>query len=419
MESTAIKKILIHSLVFSPDSVSTAYLYNDIALGLRNNGFEVVILTTTPHYNVIDTELEKQPLTKKYLGLFYISEFKGIKVYHVPLRKYKSVFKRLLSFIYWHIASLIIGLRIKDISFVLSTSPPLSIAVVAIIIGKLKRAKTIYNVQEIYPDLLINQGYLKSSFIINLLRKIEKFIYNNSNAVTTIDEMFYAKISPRFKNVDKLKIIPNFVDTDVYRPLDKEFFLQSEFSSISSKIKVLYAGNIGFFQDWEPVLYAANQLKNENIEFWIIGEGVKKSDLEKEIKNQEITNIRIFPYQSRDVIPVINNIADIHFISIDAKMEQEGFPSKVYTIMACAKPLIAVTGEKTPLYKFLKDKNCSILVSEDRNVGFANAVRNLACDINLRETLGKNAINVIFKNYSKTSVVSSYASLISSLYNND
>jgi colanic acid biosynthesis glycosyl transferase WcaI len=278
LESAGVKKVLIHSLVFSPDSVSTAYLYNDIALGLRNKGFEVVVLTTTPHYNVIDTELKKQPLTKKYLGLFYISEFQDIKVYHVPLRKYKSVFKRLLSFIYWHIGSLIIGLRLKNISFVLSTSPPLSIAVVAIIIGKLKKAKTIYNVQEIYPDLLINQGYLKSSFIINILRKIEKFIYNNSNAVTTIDEMFYAKISPRFKNVEKLKIIPNFVDTEFYKPLDKDFILQSEFSSISSKIKVLYAGNIGFFQDWEPVLYAANQLTNDNIVFWIIGEGVKQAD---------------------------------------------------------------------------------------------------------------------------------------------
>ena len=415
MESASIKKVLIHSLVFSPDSVSTAYLYNDIAIGLRNSGFDVVVLTTTPHYNVIDTELEKQPFTKKYFGLFYTSEFNGIKVYHVPLHKYKSTLKRLLSFIYWHIASLLIGLTIKNISFVLSTSPPLSIGVVSIIIGKLKRAKTIYNVQEVYPDLLINQGYLKSSFVINILRKFERFIYNNSNAVTTIDEMFYAKISGRFKNVDTLKIIPNFVDTEFYRPLDKNSLLHSDFSKITSRIKVLYAGNIGFFQDWDPVLYAANQLKNENIEFWIIGEGVKKADLEKEIKDQKITNIRIFPYQSRGSIPEINNIADIHFISIDAKMEQEGFPSKVYTIMACAKPLIVVAGEKTPLYNFLKDKNCSILVTENRNEGFTEAVRKLASNDDLRKELGHNAANLISSSYNKKSVVSEYVNLLNYL----
>jgi hypothetical protein len=55
------KKILIHSLVFSPDGVSTAYLYNDIALGFKEAGYEVVVLTTTPHYNLIKSSLNKQP----------------------------------------------------------------------------------------------------------------------------------------------------------------------------------------------------------------------------------------------------------------------------------------------------------------------------------------------------------------------
>jgi glycosyltransferase involved in cell wall biosynthesis len=375
----------------------------------------VVVLTTTPHYNVIDTELEKQPFTKKYFGLFYTSEFYGIKVYHVPLRKYKSTIKRLLSFIYWHIASLIIGLTIKNISFVLSTSPPLSIGVVSIIIGKLKRAKTIYNVQEIYPDLLINQGYLKSSFVINILRKIERFIYNNSNAVTTIDEMFYAKISGRFKNVDTLKIIPNFVDTEFYRPLDKDSLLHSDFSKITSRIKVLYAGNIGFFQDWEPVIYAAKELSIENIEFWIIGEGVQKTYLEKEVRENNLTNVRIFPYQRRELIPIINNYADIHFISINKQMEQEGFPSKVYTIMACAKPLIVITGQKTPLYNFLEGKKCAELVTSDRNVNFTNAIRKLASDEKLRKELGMNGYNEIINNYSKEVIVSNYANLLNSL----
>ena len=54
------KKILIHSIAFSPDGVSTAYLYNDIAIGFKEKGYDVVVLTTTPHYNAIPSELEKQ-----------------------------------------------------------------------------------------------------------------------------------------------------------------------------------------------------------------------------------------------------------------------------------------------------------------------------------------------------------------------
>jgi glycosyltransferase involved in cell wall biosynthesis len=415
LEPRNLKRVLIHSIVFSPDSVSTAYLYNDIALGLVDNGFDVVVLTTTPHYNIIHSELENQPLSKKMFGLYYVSDFKGIQVYHIPLKKHKSTLKRILSFVYWHIASFILGLTLKKISFVLSPSPPLSIGFVSLMISKIKGAKVVYNVQEIYPDLLINQGNLKSSLIINLLKKVEKFIYNNSDAVVTIDNVFYSTILPRFNDSRKLHIISNFVDTDLYKPLKKQQSLPEIFGEDNKKIKILYAGNIGFFQDWEPFIYAAKELSIENIEFWIIGEGVQKSYLEKEVHDNNLTNVRIFPYQRRELIPIINNYADIHFIAISQQMEQEGFPSKVYTIMACAKPLVVITGEKTPLYNFLKDKSCAELITSDRNVSFTDAIRKLANNKELREEMGLNGYNEIIKKYSKKVVVSNYAELLHSL----
>lgn len=415
MEPRNLKRVLIHSIVFSPDAVSTAYLYNDIALGLVDNDFDVVVLTTTPHYNIIHSELENQPLSKKMFGLYYVSNFNGIKVYHVPLKKHKSTLKRIFSFVYWHIASLILGLTLKRVNFVLSPSPPLSIGFVSLMISKIKGAKSVYNVQEIYPDLLINQGNLKSKLIINMLKKIEKFIYNNSEAVTTIDDVFYSTILSRFKNSKKLRIIPNFVDTDLYRPLNNKETLPSIFGEDNGKIKILYAGNIGFFQDWGPVLFAAKELSGENIEFWIIGEGVQKQFLEKEVKRSSINNIRIFPYQSRELIPIINNYADIHFITINQQIEQEGFPSKVYTIMACAKPLVVVTGENTPLFKYLNSKNCAEIVTTNRNINFTNSIRKLAKDKDLREKMGINGYNEVIKNYSKKIVISKYVNLLNSL----
>jgi colanic acid biosynthesis glycosyl transferase WcaI len=415
LERKNLKRVLIHSIVFSPDGVSTAYLYNDIALGLVKNGFDVVVLTTTPHYNRIESELVKQPLTKKLFGIYYTSNYHGIRVYHIPLKKHKSTYRRVFSFICWHFVSLLVGFSIKKVNFVLSPSPPLSIGLVSLLIAKFNSAKSIYNVQEIYPDLLINQGNLNSGFVINFLKKIEKCIYNYSSSVTTIDEVFYSKIKSRFNNPNKLHIIPNFVDTDYYKPLKQNLSLPPIFGANNNKIKVLYAGNIGFFQDWEPVFFAADQLKNENIEFWIVGEGVKKNEIAEEIKSKKIANIRIFPYQNRELLPIINNFVDIHFISINPKMEQEGFPSKVYTIMACAKPLVVVTGENTPLHNFLKDKNCSELITENRNINFTEAIRKLAFDKELREALGKNGFGVITNNYSIKAVLSKYVSLINSL----
>jgi glycosyltransferase involved in cell wall biosynthesis len=331
------------------------------------------------------------------------------------LKKYKSTFKRIISFVYWHIASLILGLSLKRINFVLSPSPPLSIGFISLLISKIKGAKAIYNVQEIYPDLLINQGDLKSSIIINLLKNLEKVIYNNSDAVVTIDDVFYSTILPRFNDGEKLYIIPNFVDTELYKPLKSQQILPEIFGEYNKKIKILYAGNIGFFQDWEPVLYAAKELLGENIEFWIIGEGAQKAYLENKVLKENLTNVRIFPYQRRELIPIINNFADIHFISINKQMEQDGFPSKVYTILACAKPLIVISGKKTPLYNFLEGKNCAELVTSDINVNFTKAIRKLANDEKTRKELGMNGYNEIINYYSKEVVVSNYANLLNSM----
>lgn len=409
------KKILIHSIVFSPDGVSTAYLYNDIALGFRNAGYEVVVLTTTPHYNLIESTLIKQPLKSKFFGIFYESDFNGIRVIHVPLKKYKSTIIRILSFIYWHFLSLIIGLSIKKVDFILSPSPPLSIGLISILIAKKNRAKFIYNVQEIYPDLLIKNGALKSNIIIKSLKWLEKYVYNYASAVITIDQKFYDQIVDRFNEKDKLKIVPNFVDTELYKPISKEIELPHLFKKDPHKVRLLYAGNIGFYQDWEPVLFAAKKLIDTNIEFWIIGEGVKKEYLIKEVKKHNLSNIKVLPYQDRELMPMINSFADIHFISISKEMEQEGFPSKVYTIMACSKPMIVITGENTPLFNFLKSLNCSILISENRNEEFVRAINELANNETQKEELAQNGYNIIQQYYTKEKVVAKYLNLFKNL----
>ena len=409
------KKILIHSIVFSPDGVSTAYLYNDIALGFKDAGYEVVVLTTTPHYNLIETALQKQPLNRKLFGLFYESDFNGIRVIHIPLKKYKSTIIRIVSFIYWHFLSLIIGLSIKKVDFILSPSPPLSIGLISVLIAKKNRAKFIYNVQEIYPDLLIKNGALKSNIIIKSLRWLEKYVYNHASAVITIDKKFYDQIFDRFNEKDKLKIVPNFVDTELYKPLSKEVELPSPFKKDPQKIRLLYAGNIGFYQDWEPVLFAAKKLIDTNIEFWIIGEGVKKEYLIKEVEKHNLSNIKVLPYQVRELMPMINSFDDIHFISISKEMEQEGFPSKVYTIMACSKPMIVITGENTPLYNFLKPLNCSILISNNRNEEFVDSITKLANSKSKQEELAQNSYDIIQQYYTKEKIVAKYLNLFENL----
>jgi len=85
---------------FLPDGVSTAYLYNDIALRLQKRGYEVVVLTTTPHFNVVPEQVAQQPMHWKVWGFCKVSKFHRMTVLHVPQKKFKSTSLRLIGFIY-------------------------------------------------------------------------------------------------------------------------------------------------------------------------------------------------------------------------------------------------------------------------------------------------------------------------------
>ena len=96
-------------------------------------------------------------------------------------------------------------------------------------------------------------------------------------------------------------------------------------------------------------------------------------------------------------------------------MDENGFPSKIYTIMACAKPLIVITGEKSPLFNFFKNKKCAELITIDRNVNFTNSIKNFASNEQLRKDFGNNGFNEIINNFTKEAIVNKYVLLLNSL----
>lgn len=411
------KKILIHSLIFSPDGVSTAYLYNDIALAFQKRGFEVVVLSTTPHFNIVKEQLAEQPMKWGIWGLYKKSSYKGIEVYHVPQKKFKSTLLRLIGFVYWHIVSLFVGMSIKNIDVILSPSPPLTIGLLNLWLAKLKRCKVVYNVQEIYPDILGK----KSGIVYNVLSKLERTVYNGSDAVTTIDQIFYNTIVGRFIKPEKLHIIPNFVDTELYRSGTSTDGLDNSLFPKTDSIKLLYAGNIGFAQDWEPLIELVKKTQDKDIEYFVIGEGVMKKYVEDKKQELNLDKLHVLPYQPRHLMPKILAYSDIQFIFMSPKMEGQGFPSKVYTIMACGKPLLVCSGNNTPIVNFLNPIGCAKLVTshdikqktDEMALWLSQATKE-----NLKE-MGAKGEEIIQSLYTKDIVTNQYIDLCNSLINKE
>ena len=274
--------------------------------------------------------------------------------------------------------------------------------------------------QEIYPDIL----KLKGGMALKVLRWMERKVYNGSDAVTTIDKVFYDTIVGRFKEPSRLHIIPNFVDTELYHEVSGQElenlrmrWANTDLSNDTDTIKLLYAGNIGHAQSWEPLIELADRTRELNVEYIVIGEGAKRDYVASEIEKRGLEMLHLLPYQPRELMPAILSYSDASFIFMAPESDTDGFPSKVYTIMACERPLLVLSGENTPIVNFLKDKGCAKLITEQ---DFGKKVDEMVTWLKnvTREEMkemGRKGLAEIEAKYTKEKVTDMYVELVDTL----
>lgn len=246
---------------------------------------------------------------------------------------------------------------------------------------------------------------------------MEHKVYNGSDAVTTIDNVFYDTIVNRFKDKSKLHIIPNFVDMELYCSGVSTDILDTTLFPETESIKLLYAGNIGFAQDWEPLVKLIEKTRDLNVEYFVIGEGVMKQYVEDKRKELELEKLHVLPYQPRHMMPAILAYSDVQFIFMNPKMEGQGFPSKVYTIMACGRPLLVCSGDNTPIVNFLQPLDCAKLVTEHDLEKKTDEMVRWLTEVTREELrrMGSRGEKTIRENYTKEIVAKQYVDLIDSL----
>lgn len=401
------KKILIHTLIFPPDQVSTAYLYGDLCKGFLAKGWKVDVFTTEPHYNY-NAEYNHVDFRKFFFG--YKSNYAGANVTHIFQRKSKNPFIRGLYIALFHFLFLLKGIFGPKYDVILTPSPPLTSGWLSAIVAKIKGSKSIYNVQEIYPDILF-PGKEKVGVIYKLLKWIESSTYKYSTVITTIDQAFYNKLVHRLNETEKLLIIPNFVDVDLYKPLENPKY--DEHLSFDGKYLIGYVGNLGKVQDWDTIFEAASKLESidNTIHFLLVGGGAEYDRLFS--LSKKLSNVHVWPYQNRELVPLINNRCDLHIISMNQASNMDGLPSKIYTILACGKPILAGASDDSPIAGVLKMSGNSVVVPMGNSDEFIKAIKGIkSSEINLSPIQG---IEFVTQNYSREKVVSMYLDLIDSI----
>lgn len=410
-------KILLLTLVYAPDSVSTAMLMTTLAQELKALGHEITVLTTTPHYNEDPIARAKQPLVPKWKGLLYESNNDGIRVLHAKIPvKGERVGARLLDYLRFHAISTIAALvSVGNYDLIIAPSPPLTIGLSAWIVSLLRRVPFIYNVQEIYPDVAVKLGVLKNPRVIRFFEWMEKFIYDRSKVVTVISEWFRRILINKGVPPPKVVVIPNFVDVEYMKPAAKENPF-TEQHQLGDKFVVMYAGNIGLTQGFEIILDATTRLRHlPNLRFVIVGDGARRQWLEQQVATGQYPNVLLLPYQSPAVMPQLYGSCDLCLVPLKRGTAQDTFPSKIYTIMAAAKPVVASADPDSELYWLMGESDCGWAVPPDDAAALADAIESAYRSGESLRHKGEAGRLYVHAHHSSRAVAQKYDELIQSM----
>lgn len=326
------EKLLIISQCFWPEK----FPINQIAFNLiKIKKFD--ILTGYPNY----------PFGKFFSDYKYYKfskeSHKNISIYRVPIfsRGKKNKFRLLINYFSFILSSIIcsmVYLRKKKYSHVLvfATSPIFQ-AYIGLFYKWFYKSKFIIWVQDIWPEVLVDTGYIKkNSIIFKLIKFFTIYLYNNADLLLVQSEGFKKIISKRTRT--DVKILYNCGD---------ENFNRKKLIKKSNTINILYAGNIGSAQPWERLIKSFSKITNANkLILKIAGDGNKKSDLLKEISN--IKNIKYLGFLGQKKLQVEYNQADFLLLMLDeGSFLNQTIPSKFQNYLFLGKPVVAICGGQT------------------------------------------------------------------------
>ncbi len=406
----------MHSLVFPPDANSNAYIFADLARGLLSLGHEVIVLTTTPHYAIDEESLQRQPMTSCHGRWLLKSDYHGIRCFHVAVPSRKGGIKtRITTALRFHALGLIVMLSRKfKCEVVLSQSPPLTIGLVSAWIARWHGAKSVFIAQDIFPDGLVRQGKIRNPWFIKALRTVEHLVYRQSDAICSISDGLVDVLRLRVPSRTLLRKIPNFVNTEIYRPLDRDNAFAKE-RELGSQFVVSYVGNLGNAQDFTPVLAAAEVCSDLPIKFLIAGSGIKQEWLAQELAARKLDNVILLGYVPRDKTPLINAASDICLVLLAPHILNFSFPSKIYTIMACGKPTLLYGHTEADVALFVEKESIGWVVRNGDIEGFVRMVRYLYHNRTELKVRGSRALACATSHFTEKAVALQYDALIKEL----
>jgi len=382
-------KILLISACFPPDTGSASHLFYELGMGLAKKGHEVQVLTGFPSYHA-------QGDLAKYRGKrFLVEKMDGMEVMrtwvldfprHIPMTKGLWQFSCATFFTLstFHLSKV-------DVSIVYS--PPLTLGYSALTLKKRRGVPFILNVQDLFPQSLIDLGIIKDNFFKRFFEGMERRMYQYADLITVHSSGNQDHVVKKGADRRKVKVVPNWVDTDFIRPGERMNGFRKKYG-LGEKFVVSFAGVLGYSQDVDVILGAAKLLQDKrDMLFIIVGDGVEKERLMGKANLYGLSNVLFVPMQPREVYPSVLQASDISLATLYAKVKTPVVPSKILSIMAAGRPVIACMNLDGDAPKLIEETGCGFCLPPEDPEKLAHHILRLYKDEQLREEMGRRGRN--------------------------
>lgn len=405
-------KIVFLKAYYSPEIFASSYITNDLISALIEAGHEVVVYTPTPTRGIDEEIREKYKKSSQEInnnGNLIVNRFSLPQEGKNPIQR---AFRYLLSIIKQYKNA--VNENEFDILFMDST-PPIN----GLIFKKIKKkigCRIIYNLQDIFPDSLVNTGMAKyKSFLWKIGRKVEDKTYSDADQIVVISDDFKKNIMKKGVPSEKITVIPNWVDVDDVVYMDRIINpLFDRYHIDRSKFIVCYSGNIGMTQNFDLLLEVAKILVNtrEDISFVVVGDGSYSSQLDKRIHDEMISNVIRIPFQPDEDIPFVFSLGDVGLIISKPGIGTNSVPSKTWSIMAASRPILASFDLDSDLAKLIISQECGLAVEANNQNQLTDAILYLYKNRSSISIMGNNGRKYVKDNLSKEIGTSKWLELI-------
>lgn len=253
---------------------------------------------------------------------------------------------------------------------------------------------------------------VSSERVLRWIGRLARFVYARAAAITVISPGFKRHLADLGIPREEIHVIPNWADEEIYRPVPADPALAQRWG-LDGRFNIIYAGNIGPAQALATVLDAAAELQDlPDVQFVLIGDGIDRVELERQVQARRLHNVRFLPHQPAERMPYFFALAHVLLIHLKRDPLYEiTIPSKTLAYLACGRPILcAVAGDVADV---VWQARAGVICPPQAVAGMVTAVRQMyAMPAAEREAMGAAGRRAFLTYYSRRVLVDQYEALM-------